>query len=178
MAPPRRGQLPAANRIFVDREAPQRVFEEAAFSIPSDRSIVRVFYGVGGQGKTALCRELMRRTGAAVEPAFAFLRRAELDLHGRSKEDPDRLLVWIRNGFADAGVAFPCFDLAFAIAWEATRGDEPLPVFVKQWLSRTTAVGKFGVEEASSIAKDFLTGEQMQAAAGELVGAIPGIGFA
>ncbi|WP_457155599.1 hypothetical protein, partial [Mesorhizobium sp. P5_C1] len=92
----RRGQIPAANRIFVDREAPRRVFEEAAFAIPADRSIIHVFYGVGGQGKTALCRELMRRTDAAVEPSFAFLRRAELDLHGRSKEDPDRLLVWVR----------------------------------------------------------------------------------
>src|SRR5262245_31308482 len=145
MPPLRRVQLQAANRIFVDREGPQRIFEEALFAIPPDRSILRVFYGVGGQGKTALCRELMRKTDAAVDPTFRFLRRAELDLRGRTKEDPDRLLVWIRNGFADAGIAFPCFDLAFAIAWEATRGDETLPNFTRPWLSRATAVGRFGV---------------------------------
>jgi hypothetical protein len=36
MAPPREAVLPAANRVFVDRDAPQRIFEEAAFSIPAD----------------------------------------------------------------------------------------------------------------------------------------------
>ena len=120
----------------------------------------------------------MRRTDAAVERSFAFLRRAELDLHGRNKEDPDRLLVWIRNGFAGSGIAFPCFDLAFAIAWEATRGDEPLPVFIRQWLRRTTAIGKFGVDETASAVKDLLSGDAVREAAGELVGSIPGIGFA
>jgi hypothetical protein len=162
MPPPRQSQLPAANKIFVDREAPQRIFEDAAFAIPIDRSRVLVFYGVGGQGKTALCRELMRKTDAKVEPKYGFLRRTELDLHNRTKEDPDGLLVWIRNGFADAGVAFPCFDLAFAIAWEATRGEEPLPKFTRPWLGRTTAAG-------SDHAKELI---------GEIAGSvIPGAGF-
>ena len=92
MAPIRQNKLPAANKIFVDREKPHRVFEDAAHAIPTDRSIIRVFYGVGGQGKTALCRELLRRSNPATEPAYAFLRRCELDLHERPKNDPDRLL--------------------------------------------------------------------------------------
>jgi hypothetical protein len=45
MPPVRPHALPAANKIFVDRERPQQVFERAAFAIPDDRSIVRVFYG-------------------------------------------------------------------------------------------------------------------------------------
>ena len=165
MPPPRKGRPSPAQRKFVDRDEPRRIVEKAAFSIPADRSAIRVFYGVGGQGKTALCREILRMTDPAREPAFAFLRRAELDLHGRSKEDPDRLLVWIRNGFAEAGVAFPRFDLAFALAWDATRGDEPLPMFSRPWLKRGS--GQF-VDGSSDIAKDLT---------GELIGSIPGIGF-
>jgi hypothetical protein len=71
--PPLRAQaFPAANKIFVDRERPQRIFEDAAFAIPDDRSIIRVFYGVGGQGKTVLCRELLRKTDPAIDPSYVF----------------------------------------------------------------------------------------------------------
>ncbi|MFZ0494535.1 MAG: hypothetical protein WBE80_04040 [Methylocella sp.] len=48
MPPLRADAFPAANKIFVDRERPQNTFEDAAFTIPAGRSIVRVFYGVGG----------------------------------------------------------------------------------------------------------------------------------
>jgi hypothetical protein len=117
VAPLREASLPAANKIFVDRDGPQHIFENAVFSIPSDSATIHVFYGPGGEGKTALCRELMRKTDASVAPSYAFLRRALLDLHGRVKTDPDLLLVWIRNEFATARVIFPCFDFAFALAW-------------------------------------------------------------
>jgi len=138
MPPPRRKPCPAGTgEIFVNREASKKVFEDAVFSIPADRSIVRVFYGIGGQGKSALCRELLRATNPAVEPSYAFLRRAELDLHRRPKTDPDLLLVWIRNGFASAGVAFPAFDLALAIIWQATRGEEPFPSLENAWLAKS-----------------------------------------
>jgi hypothetical protein len=136
MPPTREARLPPANRIFVDREAPQRIFEKAAFSIPNDGAIIRVFYGVGGQGKTALCRELMRKTDATVEPSYGFLRRAMLDLHGRQKSDPDLLLVWIRNEFAKAGLLMPCFDLALALMWEGARGEQAFPALVRPWLGR------------------------------------------
>ena len=177
MPPPRLGQLPAANRIFVDRERAQKIFEDAAFAIPTNCSTILVFYGVGGQGKTALCRELMHKTKVEVEPSYGFLRRAELDLHGRTKEEPDRLLVWIRNGFADAGVVFPSFDLAFAITWEATRGDQPLPKFTRPWLARVTKLGTVGVDEAAAAAKGWLTGEDAKELIGDIAGSIPGVGF-
>jgi hypothetical protein len=54
MPPIREATLPTANRLFVDREKPQRVFEDAAFAIPADKATILVFYGVGVQGKTAL----------------------------------------------------------------------------------------------------------------------------
>jgi hypothetical protein len=175
MAPLREDQLPAANRIFVDRDAPQKVFEDAAFAIPPDRSTVLVFYDVGGQGKTALCRELWRKTDSAVEPSYAFLRRADLDLHGRQKDDPDLLLVWIRNGFAEAGISLPAFDLALALTWEATRGEQPFPILSRPWLKRTTAIAKGGVKEAGEKAKEWLQSDS--ATEGDAVAEIPGLGF-
>ena len=48
------------------------------------------------------------------------------------------LLVWIRNGFADAGVVLPCFDLALALMWEGTRGEQAFPTLTKPWLARST----------------------------------------
>jgi hypothetical protein len=129
--PPREHILAAANKIFVDCVPPQWAFEEAAFAIPADRSTVQVFCGLGEQGKTALCRELWRKTDPAVDPSYKFLRRAELDLHSRQKDDPDLLVVWIRNGFAEAGVETPAFDLALALTWEATRKEQPFPKLSK-----------------------------------------------
>ena len=175
MPPLRAHAFPAANKIFVDRETPQKTFEDAAFAIPAGGSIVRVFYGVGGQGKTALCRELWRKT--AVDPSYAFLRRAELDLHGRQKDDPDLLLVWIRNGFAEAGVNLPAFDLALAITWEATRGEQPFPKLTRPWLRRTMAAADITLGEAPLELKFWLHGEMASKIVGEAAREIPGLGL-
>ena len=178
MPPVRPYALPAANKIFVDRERPQQVFEDAALAIPSDHSIVRVFYGIGGQGKTALCRELWRKTDPALEPRYAFLRRAELDLHGRQKDDPDLLLVWIRNGFAEAGVNLAAFDWALAIIWEETRGEQPFPKLTKPWLRRDTATGKISLEEAALGPKFSLpVPELVGTVANEALNLVPGLGL-
>jgi hypothetical protein len=177
MPPLRAHAFPAANKIFVDRERPQKIFEDAAFTIPADRSIVRVFYGVGGQGKTALCRELWRKTDSAVEPSYAFLRRTELDLHGRQKDDPDLLLVWIRNGFAEAGVNLPALDLALAITWEETRGEQPFPKLNRPWLRRITTAADITLGEAPLELKFWLFSETASKIVGEVARDIPGLGL-
>ena len=175
MPPLRAHAFPAANKIFVDRETPQKTFEDAAFAIPAGGSIVRVFYGVGGQGKTALCRELWRKT--AIDPSYAFLRRAELDLHGRQKDDPDLLLVWIRNGFAEAGVNLPAFDLALAITWEETRGEQPFPKLARPWLRRTTTATDTALDEVSLELRFWLHGEMASKIVGEAAREVPGLGL-
>jgi hypothetical protein len=177
MAPLRESSLPSANRVFVDRDAPQRIFEKAAFSIPADRAIIRVFHGAGGQGKTALCRELMRKTDVSVEPSYGFLRRALLDLHGRPKTDPDLMLVWIRNAFADAGVFLPCFDLSLALVWQGTRGEEVFPVLTRPWLARSTKAAKGAVGEGATQLQHWLGSETATELLGDAVGQIPGVGF-
>jgi tetratricopeptide (TPR) repeat protein len=166
MPPPRLRSLPVANKVFVNREGPLRVFENAAFDIPADSAKLLTFYGIGGQGKTALCRELMQKTNS--DPSYGFLRRAELDLHGKPKTDPDLLLVWIRNGFADAGVALPCFDLALAIVWETTRGEQPFPKLSRAWLGKAKDFAGEGAAGASKAAQESL---------GEAIAEIPAIGF-
>ncbi len=138
MAPAKRKSLPPrASDIFVNRTTPLKVFEDAAFSIPNDGSILRVFYGVGGQGKTALCRKLFNSVSSDSDPSFKFLKRALVDLHKRPKTDADLLLVWIRNEFAKEGVAFPAFDITLALTWEASRGEEAFPTLVNAWLSKS-----------------------------------------
>ncbi len=175
MPPPR--QLAAANKIFVDRDIPQKMFEDAAFAIPADRSTVCVFYGVGGQGKTALRRELFRKIDPAVEPSYGFLRRAELDLHGRSKTDADLLLVWIRNSFVKSGFDLPAFDLALALTWEATRPEQPFPRLTKPWLGRVTEGAQGAVDLEASAAADWLKSDAAIDLVGDFVDEIPGVGF-
>ncbi len=176
MAPLRENELPAVNKIFVDREIPLKVFEDAAFVIPADRSTVCVFYGVGGQGKTALRRELFRKIDPAVEPSYGFLGCAELDLHDRSKTDPDLLLVWIRNSFVKAGVDLPAFDLALAITWEATRPEQSFPKLTKPWLGRITEGANMGLDEGAGATVDWLKSEAAIDLLGDIVGEIPGLG--
>ncbi len=168
--PPRRRDFSAseASIVFVDREEPKQTFEKAVLSIPGEGCSLRTWYGVGGQGKTALARELFRISSVDVEPSYAHLRRAMLDLHGRPKTDPDRLLVWIRNGFAKAGVSFPAFDLAFAIMWQMTRGEEALPNFERAWLHRTSDALSEAVPDTVTITREFLE---------EFAETIPGLGF-
>jgi tetratricopeptide (TPR) repeat protein len=177
MAPLREDQLPPANRIFVDRVRPQGIFENTAFGIPADRSKVLVFYGAGGEGKTALCRELWRKCDSAIEPSYNFLRRAQVDLHGRQKDDPDLLLIWIRNGFAESGIPLPAFDLALALTWKATRGEQPFPKLSRPWLKRTTAVAKGAVDGAADKAKDWLKSDTAVELLGDAVSELPGLGF-
>jgi len=177
MAPLREDQLPAAKRIFVDRTAPQELFAAGALAIPPDRSKLLVFYDAGGQGKTALCEELWRKTNPTVDPRYDGLRRAQIDLHGRQIGDPDLLLVWIRNGFAEAGVSVPAFDLALLLTWKATRGEQPFPELTRPWLKRTTAAAKGAVEEAAGKAKELLQSDTVTELLGEAVSEIPGVGF-
>lgn len=166
MPPPRLRSLPAASKIFVNREGPLRIFENAAFDIPVDSARLLTFYGSSGQGRTALCRELMQKTGS--DPSYGFLRRAELDLHRKSKADPDLLLGWIRDGFADAGVALPCFDphARHRLGGHARRATvsqtKPGPVGKGERFAGEGAAG------ASKFAQESL---------GEAVAHLPGIGF-
>lgn len=161
MVPPRRGKKHAST-IFVGREHWKRVFEDAVLNIPREGCALITWCGAGGQGKTALARELYRISSADEDPTYSFLRRGFLDLHKRSLTDADRLLVWLRNAFAEAGVNTPAFDLAFAVMWQLTRGDEELPKFVRPWLRRTTDTISDAHSDAVFISRDTLESLDLQ----------------
>ena len=128
MAGPRRDISKTTRDIFVNRDGPIGMIERAVAELGDADSKVLVFYGPGGQGKTALCRYMAQRLSATARAENrAKPRVAELDLHGRDKSDPDLLLARIRNGFVRAGVSCPAFDLAFAIAWQEISPRRALP---------------------------------------------------
>jgi hypothetical protein len=49
-----------ANRIFVDRDDARQLFTTLVDQIPAHSVELLVFYGISGQGKSALCREFSR----------------------------------------------------------------------------------------------------------------------
>jgi len=165
--PPPRIRPQSKPDIFVDRLSHQREFDEAALTIPASGCALRVWHGVGGQGKSALARKLFHQ--ATTDPGHAHIRAAMLNLHGRVKTDADRLMVWLRNELASAGVETAAFDLAFAIMWEKTRGDEPLPKFEKPWLMRSgEGLAEQAIPEAITLTRELIE---------QTAETIPGLGF-
>ena len=161
MPPPRKAHLPEANRIFVNRERPIAAFEDAARAVAPEASSLLVFYGIGGQGKSALARELRRRCSLKEHDPYRDLRCAELDLHGRPSSDPEMLMVWLRNAFADAGIPAPCFDLTLGIQWAAQRPEQPLPELRSSWFTRESTTLALTATDLLSVAKD-VASEQLQ----------------
>ena len=161
MPPTRTNPADNATTIFVDREEPRSTFNVAVHSIPSNSCSLRTWYGIGGQGKTALARKLFRISEPGVTSGYPTLRRAMLDLHGRDLTDPDQLILRIRNEFSKAGIAFPAFDLAFAIMWQKTRGEQALPPIDGNMLNRAgETFSEFSGDTATLILEIF--GETVQ----------------
>ena len=125
------------HNIFVNREGPIETIERAVDEIDDKDSKVLVFYGPGGQGKTALCRHVAKHlTAAGKADDHAKVHVLELDVNEQKELDPDLLLVQIRNGFFQAGVKCPTFDRAFEIAWQEYRPNEVFPGLKKSWLAK------------------------------------------
>ena len=154
-----------ATEFFVNRETPLKIFEDAAFSIPAGSAILRVFYGVGGQGKSALSRKIFRLRQD--DPSYKDHNFALIDLHGRRKDDPDLLMVWIRNAFADTGIMFPAFDIALALLWQSGRSDEPFPKLLNGFLAKSKSTFDLISPDLVSSGMELLT---------ETIASVPGLG--
>lgn len=177
MPPIRENELPIIQRTFVDREEPLHVFERAVFALSNASSHVLVYFGPSGEGKTALARELWRRSSPAVDPAYEFLLRANLDLNARQGDDQDLLLVSIRNALVDSGMDMPGFDLALALVWDEIRGAQPQPRLKKPWLGRTTEAARGVGDDLVDDVKDWLRSSGPTEILGEIAASIPGAGF-
>lgn len=117
----------------MNRKVPIKLFEDAAFSIPSDSTILRVSWR-WWSGKTSLAQELFRLSERRADPSYSFIKPAFLTPQRVS--DPRAFPVQIRNRFARAGVSFPAFDYAFAVIWQKVASEEALPTFENAWLHR------------------------------------------
>lgn len=118
---------PRASRVFVNRVESIAAFDRTLEAIDASSSELLVYYGLGGQGKTMLCRELLRRLKQRAEKG---LHVGHLDLHGRRSLEPRLALLWLRNALAASGrMSFPAFDLGFAHYWKATSPELQTPAF-------------------------------------------------
>lgn len=103
-----------AQRTFTDREPARKTFRRMLNEPQGpDKYRVLTYYGVGGQGKSALCRNLQ----GALEPreAQGELAMAKLDFESPEFRTPDRALLSLRLQLQKSGrMRFPVFDFAFA----------------------------------------------------------------
>ena len=74
-------------------------------------------------------------------------------------------------------MVFPCFDLAFALTWAKTRGEEALPLFTNPWLGRVSKTAQGAVSEAASAGASWLHSDGAKQLLGDAVGEVPGLGF-
>jgi tetratricopeptide (TPR) repeat protein len=121
---PPKGDRPAAERQFVDREefiAPAK----AALKEPQrTKPLVLVYYGGAGIGKSRLRRELTRQM--AGDPGVV---TTTLDFDIPSYRQPETALRFMRNAIREAyQVMFPSFDLAYGVCWQKTHPDTAIAV--------------------------------------------------
>jgi tetratricopeptide (TPR) repeat protein len=154
----------SATEIFVNREKPLELFKKTAAIIPKDGVELLVFYGVGGQGKTAL-----RKQFEAVlknESSFSDIHVAVLDLHERKTIDPDLALLFIRNELAQTKkVSFPAFDLVFSFYWQKAYPEREMPILCNSWLEG-------GIELTSEFISD-ASKAVLEGAAGAVAEGVP-----
>ncbi|MCF3105453.1 ATP/GTP-binding protein [Streptomyces roseoverticillatus] len=149
---------------------------DASFDVEdleAPRDNVTVFHGVGGVGKTTLSRKLELSLASAEhrpaqwgEPTWAGERvlPIRIDLSRAAGTDFERVVLAIRLALAGAvGRPLPAFDLALRRYWEHNHPGESLEEYVR----RSGLRGKFAE----------LLPQQMQAAVGEVVGALELPGF-
>ena len=115
MPPRSRYARPAANRIFTNREAPIASFNAARGNLPPERHRLLTFYGIGGQGKTALCRRLRQILADEAPPQHLW---GHLDLDEAQFREPARGLLQLRRSLRASGrIKTTVFDVALLTYW-------------------------------------------------------------
>ena len=132
MPPRSKYDRPVANRVFTNREGPIAAFDAARAGLPADRHRLLTYYGIGGQGKTALCKHLIARLAAESPPRHLW---GLLDLDIADHRDPARGLLEIRKGLhASGAIRTPVFDLAIATYWSSAYATEDIDRALKDVL--------------------------------------------
>lgn len=101
--------------MFTDREKPLENFKSALQESKSSDHNVLVFHGVGGQGKTWLCKKLISHVKSSRDDVLW----AEIDLDEQNAVDSARGLLQLRRSLGRSqSVKFFSFDIAIARYWE------------------------------------------------------------
>ena len=115
------GKVFHANKIFTDREDERKLFRRHLTARQDlDSYQVLHWYGVGGQGKSELSRELMRIFNSVrdLENTHTISRPfagARIEFEAPVLRQPDQALLALRLQLGKSGkISFPSFDLAFA----------------------------------------------------------------
>ncbi len=115
---------PRSRHGFTNRERPIALFDQARADLPPDGYRLLVFYGVGGQGKTALRRELTKRL-ADEEPRRH--RFGAVDFHVETYRNPAPGLLELRRQLRESGrIRTWVFDAAIARYWALAYPGEDL----------------------------------------------------
>jgi len=106
-----------AKRTFKGRKEEKTIFKKSIFSdFGDDDYNVVTFYGAGGQGKTALCNELVNLIKIEdLATTSRFYSWAKVDFGNSNNRNIDEALLQIRLKLKRSGdIKFPAFDLAFS----------------------------------------------------------------
>ena len=118
MQPSHRKKAFQARRVFTDREQPISLFKKALDGSQAiDEYKVIGWYGIGGQGKSALAREIKRLATEELPARFPTVKFAfaKVDLETAKNRLAVQALFSIRLQMGKTfGSRFPCFDVGFA----------------------------------------------------------------
>ena len=152
---------PDLKKIFVNREGPIARFRDALRDIPDKGRKILMFHGVGGQGKSHLCKRL-RDILKDETPKHRNLVERDLHLTRDLRErDPATFMLQMRNAIAaNTRITFPAFDIVFSLYWLEARPEEALPLR-KEWsllFRRSRDVAEAGAEAGTTLTDNVLNG--------------------
>jgi tetratricopeptide (TPR) repeat protein len=117
-----------ANRVFTDRDEARELFaQQCAAPQQQDEYRVLNFYGVGGQGKSALCGQFEKHLDSLPNNENHQLAWAKINFEDSNKRNPIAALMALRLQLAANGkLWFPAFDTAFARYFAITQAGRNL----------------------------------------------------
>jgi tetratricopeptide (TPR) repeat protein len=107
-----------ANKVFTNRESFISLFYDARSSLRKGKHSLLNFYGVGGEGKSALCRKLIEITRDDNPKTSAL---GLVDFSVESHRRSDRALLELRKSIrsnSNGKIKFPAFEIAILQYWE------------------------------------------------------------
>lgn len=110
-------------RPFTNRDELLASVRQALQELAPDRHSILVFYGLGGIGKTSLCKRLSE----VLTDQHSDVCWARHDFTTPALRDADDALFHMKQGLAKRyQYRFPCFDIAYGEYWAKTRGQTSL----------------------------------------------------